>query len=253
MTGNWQVMDCHFDIIHWDACSGGIRTVSQWLGSDKGLEDLVPDKAFSDSPECLYLTPRQRRRLSAISKLTLDVAMGCMDGHHQVPTIFASRYGEVGRMAGLLESICSGEEASPTDFSLSVHNTASGLFSIQTGNQCPSTAVSAGHDSLAAGLIESLSQLGAGVPQVLLVVFEDRMPAVYQCFASKDEYPIAAAFLLKAGGPYRLSVRAEQIVDVPLNPPPSTFSQLRQWIGGMTGKRTTVITGERMLCKIEEV
>lgn len=252
MTGNWQVIDSHFDIIHWDACSGGVRTVSQWSNTDTGLENPMPDEAFSGSSECLYLTPRQRRRLSAISKLTLDIAVGCMDGHHQVPTVFTSRYGEVDRMAGLLESICSGEEASPTGFSLSVHNTSSGLFSIQTGNQCPSTAVSAGHDSLTAGLIEAVSQLGAGVSQILLVVFEDRMPEVYQSFASKNEFPIAAAFLLRAGGPYRLSVRAEQIVDVQLNPPLSTFSQLRQLIGGITGKRTAVITGERMSCKIEE-
>ncbi|WP_066017327.1 beta-ketoacyl synthase chain length factor [Endozoicomonas atrinae] len=252
MTGNWQAIDSHFDIVRWDACSGSVRTMSQWLDSDKGPGNTEPDKAFSDSPEYLYLTPRQRRRLSTVSKLALDVAVGCMDGQHQAPAVFASRYGEVGRMAGLLEDICSGEDASPTDFSLSVHNTSSGLLSIQTGNQKPSTAISAGHDSLGAGLIEAVSQLGAGLPEVLLVVFEDQMPDVYRCFGSRDEYPIAAAFLLKSGGSYRLSVRGGQMIDSQVRAPFSTFSQLRQLIGGVSGKRSTVITGERMSCRIEK-
>lgn len=252
MTESWQVIDSPFDIARWDACSGSVRTMSQWLDSDKGPTGTMLDNAFSDSPEYLYLTSRQRRRLSTISKLALDVAVGCMDGQHQAPAVFSSRYGEVGRMAGLLENICSGEDASPTDFSLSVHNTSSGLLSIQTGNQRPSTAISAGHDSLGAGLIEAVSQLGSGQSEVLLVVFEDRMPDVYRCFGCKHEYPIAAAFLLKAGGSYRLSVMGGQMVDARTSPPLSTFSQLRQLIGGISGGRSTVITGERMWCRIEK-
>ena len=231
-----------FGIEHWDAWAPGLREKSDWQTFLTSDESRLPE---GSAISYLYLTPRQRRRLSDISKITLDVAVGAVGKYQQVPTVFASRRGEVSRMAELLQDICSSGEASPTAFSLSVHNTASGLFSIQTGNTAPSTAIAAGHDTVLSALVEACAQIACGHDKVLLVISEDVMPEVYAPFQQEGEHSIAAAFLLTNTDDYQLEVTPSLVEQAAQ----STSEQLVQLLKIVCCKQSESIHGERTQCK----
>jgi len=67
-------------------------------------------------------------------------------------------------------------QLSPTRFHNSVHNAPSGYWSIATGCMLPSTALCAYDASFAAGLLESLTQLGSGNAAVLLIAYDSGYP-----------------------------------------------------------------------------
>ena len=238
-------MKLKFGIEHWDAWMPGIRHKDSWRAKLSSIESGSVADPFADV-EYQHLKPKQRRRLSDISKITLDVAFEVMGGHQQIPTVFASRRGEVNRMAGLLRDICAGDEASPMAFSLSVHNTASGLFSIQSDNQAPSTAIAAGHDTVAAALIEACSQLACGQERVLLVISEDRMPEIYRNFAAEEEQPVAAAFMLTNAEQFNMEAAGST------GPAPcsATSEQVSLLINLLLNQQPVLIAGERMPCLI---
>ncbi len=231
-----------FGIERWDVWSAGIRGEDAWRKNLPGSNDSIHSSSLSDA-ECLYLKPRQKRRLSHISKITLDVAFGAVSEYQSLPTVFASRRGEVGRMAELLKSICSGEDASPMGFSLSVHNTASGLFSINSGNQSASTAIAAGHDTVVSALLEANAQLASGKEKVLLVIAEETMPEVYASFAGDNEQPVAAAFVLNRTPEFTLEINAMRSTNAR---PYSTDQQIRLLLTSMLQNQSVSIEGERL-------
>ncbi|HLJ62547.1 MAG TPA: beta-ketoacyl synthase chain length factor, partial [Stellaceae bacterium] len=89
------------------------------------------------------------------------------------------------------------EPVSPADFSLSVHNALAGLLSIATKNPAGHTAIAAGEDSFGFGLIEAVSTLMASPEEkVLLVFFDEPLPAEYATFRDRDETSLALALVL---------------------------------------------------------
>ena len=190
-------MQLTFAIKRWDIWIPGVRGYQQWQQFLRSKKQQDTNEPFANV-EYQCLKPAQIRRLSDISKITLDVALNTGKAE-QVPAIFASRRGEVSRIAQLLSDICVGEELSPTAFSMSVHNTTSGLYSIQSVNRSPSTTIAGGHDTVMSGLVTVATLLASGQPEVLLVITEDRMPDIYHPFMTPGEQPVAAAFLLTPG------------------------------------------------------
>ena len=241
-------MKLTFTIERWDAWIQGIRSQSEWLDFFASGKQQRSGTPFADL-QYHHLKPVQRRRLSDISKITLDVAFAVAAQCQTVRSVFASRWGEVSRMADLLTAICTGEDLSPTAFSMSVHNTSSGLFSIQSGNRAPSTAIAAGHDTVIAGWIEACTLLSLGQPKVLLVISEDLMPDVYQQFSAPEEQPVAAAFLLTPGDEFRFELSSQHN----RKNFSGTCDQVIQILRTILTGKPAAIAGERMQCQIHQV
>jgi len=135
-----------------------------------------------------------RRRVSGIGQKAFAAALRLSPGADD-RFIVCSRHGEYRRTLSLLQALAAREPASPADFSLSVHHALAGLLSIVRANSAGHTAVAAGSDSLAFGLIEAATCLAAGSDkQVLLVYFDEPLPEDYAKFCEEDAF--AAAFLL---------------------------------------------------------
>lgn len=162
-------------LLAWSAWAPGISSHADWQAWAQG-ERTVADSP--DSPPVDFIPALLRRRLSRLSRLALATAHACVDDQQGIATVFASRHGELHRTATLLEDIARQEPLSPMAFSLSVHNTASGLYGISTGNTALSTAVAAGADTLAMSLVEAVGQLLVQ-EQVMLVYAEEPLPAIY--------------------------------------------------------------------------
>jgi hypothetical protein len=140
-----------------------------------------------------------RRRVSAIGQRAFQAAWP-LRPDTATRFIFCSRHGEFDRTLRLLGSLTVGEPLSPADFNLSVGNALAGLLAMAAENRAGHTAIAAGEDSFAAGLLEAASCL---VPEsnarVLLVYFDDALPAEYgELEAPVPTEPIALALALGA-------------------------------------------------------
>jgi hypothetical protein len=183
----------------------------------------------------------QRRRLSRLSRLALSAAHSCAGERHFLPTVFASRHGEIHRTLGLLGDLAHNEPLSPMAFSLSVHNTASGLYSITTGNTAPSTAIAAGADTLSMAMIEAIGQLQRH-DEVMVVYAEEPLPAEYGAFASNDNSALLG-LALRLGKPG--AGRDWQLQPAPENLDTANASgfALARWLSGVDPE--LLMRGER--------
>src|SRR5262249_59695026 len=95
-------------------------------------------------------------------------AWPCATGIESVQSVFASRHGALERTLELLDALARQESVSPTSFSLSVHNSTAGLFSIARTDRGAATAMAAGPDTLALSLLEGANLVAEGAEAVLL-------------------------------------------------------------------------------------
>lgn len=185
------------DIARYSAWAPGLETAAEWQRWARAeLPIGTGSAAKGGGPAVEFLPSLFRRRLSRLSRMALQVAHDCTAGERDIPTVFCSRHGELTRTVELLLDQNKGEALSPTAFSMSVHNTASGLHSIASGNTAPSNALAAMADSLPAALIDAAAMIVNGrASRVLVVVAEEPVAAIYQDFVA-PEFAFAAAFLL---------------------------------------------------------
>jgi len=186
-----------FSILRWSAWAPGLDSAEQWAAWARG-ETAV---AESGAPAVDFVPPLLRRRLSELSKAALSVAFRCAQpgepGEHRGRTVFASSQGEIHRTQRLLDDLARGEPLSPNAFSLSVHNTASGLYAIAGGQRAPSTAVAAGVETLEMAVIEALGALRHGAERAVMVVLaEEPLPDRYQAWSRVQPARFALALLL---------------------------------------------------------
>jgi hypothetical protein len=141
-----------------------------------------------------------RRRMSASCRMGVQTALEIGRDVQVDYLVFCSQHGEVARSEALLESIMDGAELSPTDFSLSVHNTAAGLYSIIKNHTVPSTSMASGASSFAMGWLEAEAYIHANGPaRVLLVTHDNVLPDIYRPYVERGCRPYALAVLLARG------------------------------------------------------
>ncbi|ABZ74958.1 conserved hypothetical protein [Shewanella halifaxensis HAW-EB4] len=186
-------MHLKFSILSWGAWSPQCQQASDWLN----WPTIASDDSAQQSavPKLTHVPAMQRRRLSKLTKIILE-AVSQSAPPEQCRSIFASQHGEINRTIGLLNDIVAESPLSPTGFSQSVHNTASGIFSILTGNQASSTSIAAGKNTFSQGFIEAFGQLHADPAPLLLVYADEPVPQVYRQFSADPKWPIAGAFML---------------------------------------------------------
>lgn len=147
-------------------------------------------------PSIKMIAPMLRRRAGFAAKMALEVACQVLGDRVDVPLVFSSRHGEASRSADLLLNLAKHMQLSPTSFGLSVHNAVAGLFSIARGDRANSAAVAAGNSSIESAVLEACGLLADGAPNVLLVVYDCPLPAVYAAFEDCSEEPYAWAWLI---------------------------------------------------------
>ncbi|MGX2041536.1 beta-ketoacyl synthase chain length factor [Methylocaldum sp. MU1018] len=145
------------------------------------------------------LPPAERRRSTAVTRLALDVAEQALlpeVNAGDVATVFTSSGGEVEIIHRIFEELATPErQISPTQFHNSVHNAASGYWSIATGSRQASTSLSCFDDSFAVGLLETAGQACTERAKVLLVAYD--FPPFQPIFEFRPlEAPFAVAMLL---------------------------------------------------------
>ncbi len=204
----WRLVSACFTLLSSGrtTCSMSIQFVVSLVGWSCAPLELLGDLCVAGenpAPQGLaidFIPAALRRRCSPFSKVTLAVAHAALtryQGNSFVPTVFASAHGEGEVTKALLVDIAQLQQLSPMGFSLSVHNTASGLYSIATGNRAASSALAAGDDSFVMGLCEALLVLRQGATEhVLYVCSDEKVPEVFLPAGASGGVPYAVALLL---------------------------------------------------------
>lgn len=147
-------------------------------------------------PDVSFLPPMQRRKMSALTKMSLSGAEKVLGDKKNLCLVYASRFGEWAQTLKQIQRYIEEGEISPTGFGFSVHNTAVGLLSILQKIHKPYTAVSAGNRTFDTGLIESATML-LKEQEVLYIYAGEEVPELYaKAFSGHTYRPMAMALLL---------------------------------------------------------
>lgn len=134
-----------------------------------------------DKPPCELVNARLGRGSSRFAAMLGEVVeQAAADAGVDVttvPTVYGSSLGEIETMVTLLRMLFEEEgKLSPNRFKNSVHNAASGLVSIGTGNTSFSTAIAGGDRSFEVSLLEAWAYLAAEGGDLVLAVADDAPP-----------------------------------------------------------------------------
>ena len=127
------------------------------------------------------LPAAERRRASRVVKAALEVGTQAAQQAglqaSSLPVVFASSGGDGHNCHSLCELLASGDRLiSPTRFHNSVHNAASGYWSIAAKAMAPAQVIAAFDASFALGLWEAMSQAQYGQAPVLLIACDSEYP-----------------------------------------------------------------------------
>lgn len=233
-------MKLAFNLVAWQACAPGLFDAAQWLAWSKEAPVIDATAAIAKSTHLPMMTAR---RLASGSRLAVGSALAVLAGYQIDALVFASRHGELERNFKILSVLAEQQAVSPTDFAMSVHNTAVGNTTIAAKTPLVSSSVSAGQDTFGQALIEVAAFHHAGYKRVLMVDFDGAIPDFYQPWLANAQvtYPYAVALLLEAGS----QLRTESIPAVHRNVMglPQSLSFLHAWLSEAP---TFAIGGERL-------
>lgn len=192
-------MDQNFVIQKWSA----------WPQKQDQETELTQDVLLSSIPKMI------KRRLTPLARIVFCAASQCIDEHKSMPTVFSSSHGELAKSFKMMQTIEAGEEISPTAFSLSVHNSIAGLFSMVYKNKMQCTVVAPGEEGVAAAFIEAIGLLEENYDEVLIVLYDEPLVDFYpeKPYKLSSNKSCAVAFKLSktgAGIPLRFSMKKQQ-------------------------------------------
>ena len=182
-------------------------TIQRWAAWAPGLVEPAAWEAWLTKPHALpaegtpaltEMPAMMRRRVDRLGRIALQASYQAHVDAPDAPVLFASRYGDLGRSVELLTQLARSEPLSPTSFSLSVHNAIGALYSIARGDASSYSAIAAGEETVEAAFTEACGLLADGVPRVMVVLYDEPVPAPWQHFSESLEFPRAWACLLAA-------------------------------------------------------
>jgi len=147
-------------------------------------------------PAYPLLVARARRFTSLVTQMHIEVCGAVSPDRADPPmAVFATCHGEIQTAERLIADFREARAVSSARFALSVHNTASGVYSVATGSRAATTTVT-GANAIAAGWLEASLVVQQTERPVLLSIADEPVPAVF-C-GPVAPAGVAAAFLLGA-------------------------------------------------------
>ncbi|AWH88892.1 beta-ketoacyl synthase chain length factor [Limnobaculum parvum] len=219
-------MTYSFNILDWCALAPGLCNIEQWQSWS-----IHPETDWSEAlPKTQHIPMMTARRMSTASRLSVEVGLTLLNQQPDA-AIFISRHGELERTCKIIEGLCQQQDISPTDFAMSVHNTASGLLTITGKQPLPITSIAADIDGFQQGMLEAQAMLADGAKKVLLVDFDGAVPDVYQTRIKHQVPAYAVGLLISSGETLRCQQRDKNVYPLssktenPVLPQSLTFMQ----------------------------
>ena len=149
--------------------------LDDWLSGASVLAGVTPYAARATVlPVPTSLPAAERRRTGAVVRLALAIGFEATSragaDPAELPTVFSSSGGDGINCHEICQTLATGDrQLSPTRFHNSVHNAASGYWSIAAGATASSSVLCAYDGTFGAALLEALTQVVVDQTPVLLV------------------------------------------------------------------------------------
>lgn len=157
------------------------------------------------------LSSMKARRMSRGTRLACEAALHIASRFSIDAWIFASQHGETSRGIKIMDRLIENETVSPTDFMMSVHNAAAGVFTVESRFHGTVTSLAAGGDTFHMALIEAASMLGTDMRRVAIVEFDDVIDLkLSEAFKVKSQnMTYATTWVLEQGVTQTLSIETK--------------------------------------------
>ncbi len=234
-------MKFSLNIIDWQARAPGLSDAAEWQAWSRQPSTLNPAAPL---PKLAELPMMTARRLNSGSKLAVDIGLTMLRNHAIDAVVYSSRHGELERNFRILHALATGQSVSPTDFAMSVHNSAVGNLTISARQPIVSSSVSAGQDTFQQALCEVLSLLQAGYSRILLVDFDGALPDFYHHSLPPNmpTWPYALALVVEAGSAWHCETHSGSPGEEP--PLPQSLMFLQRYL---SNEQQFAVAGERLL------
>jgi hypothetical protein len=181
------------------AWAPGIENSGDWDEWAQGRRNIASDKK---GPAIAFTDSLFRRRLSQISKMTIQVAYDLLPVGEDTKIFFISFRGELSRQYQINKMLAEEKNLTPAAFSLSVFNTPVALASIAFGLKGGYSALYPGNNSFAAGLAAAEGFLSSQAPlsskrgELIFIYADEQVPPEYERFFTECPPCLAFGLLL---------------------------------------------------------
>jgi hypothetical protein len=154
------------------AWAPGFTGIEDWKAWARG-ERAIPQT--TESPALEYTDPLYRRRLSQVSRMTIQVIHDVLPVEADTRLVFVSFRGELARQFSINRMLAEDGDIKPAAFSLSVFNTPPASAAIALNLEAGYTAVYPGNGSFRTGLMAALAPVVSGAVREILLVYADEL------------------------------------------------------------------------------
>jgi len=181
------------------AWAPGVENAGEWNEWAQGRREIA---SGTKGPEIAFTDSLFRRRLSVISKMTVQVVHDLMPVAENAKMLFVSFRGELARQYQINKMLIEEKSLMPAAFSLSVFNAPPALASIALGLKGGYSALYPGNNSFAAGLAAAEAALlkeaalFSDTEELIFVYADEEAPPEYRCFFNECPPALAFAVLL---------------------------------------------------------
>ena len=156
-----------------------------------------------EMPKLPYIEPLFKRRLSQISRMTIEAVHGIIGENGEnsdLKMVFASFRGEIARQLKINKGLVEDKDVMPANFSISVFNTPPAITTIAFKMKAGYTAVYPAEDDFSSALLAASASILCGSDKKIIFAYADELvPAEYKsCKNYTDSLPFAFASVLSA-------------------------------------------------------
>ncbi|MCL2443143.1 MAG: beta-ketoacyl synthase chain length factor [Treponema sp.] len=181
-------------ISRFSAWAPGIENTNEWEEWALGKREI---NIGPESPALSFTDPMFRRRLSQISKMTIQVVHDLLPAAEDTKILFLSFRGELTHQFKLNKMFIEDNEIKPAAFSISVFNAPAALASMAFSLKGGYSAIYPGGNSLTIGLSLAEAAFLNGESEELIFVYADEViPNEYKDIFSGTHLPLAFGFVL---------------------------------------------------------
>jgi len=206
---------------------------NDWASGAPILAGLTPySPRDTVLPPPAMLPPAERRRTGAVVRLALAIGFEAVTragaAAADLPTVFSSSGGDGYNCHEICMTLATGDrQLSPTRFHNSVHNAASGYWSIAAGATPASSVLCAYDASFGAGLLEALTQVAVDQTPVLLIAYDAGYPEPLRSARPIPDAFGIAMLLVPTADIVLAQIRATLTGDAPESMPDAQLEALR--------------------------
>jgi hypothetical protein len=177
----------------------GLSGKTDWQEWARGSRNI---QAINDSPALEFTAPLFRRRLSQLSRMTIQVIHDLLPIGNDTKIVFVSFRGEIAQQFKINRMLIEDGDVSPAGFSLSVFNTPPALAAIALNLSAGYSAVYPAEDRFETGFLAAAAPLLCGDAEEIVLVYADELaPEEYGSLRPPGNEPLAfAAILSRAPG-----------------------------------------------------